>query len=113
MDMPVNPLSPEPPGGVDPANFMALKDAARYFPRPNGKRISLQTLYRWTSQGVRGSRLKTIRLGQQVCTCEVWLRQFIADLNGGGAVISNSVPSSDHERSHRRQVDESLDRQGL
>jgi hypothetical protein len=97
---------------VDPTNFIALKDAVRYFPRPNGKRISLQTLYRWTSRGVGGTRLKTIRLGQQLCTCEAWVIQFISDLNRG-STIAEMTSSGKPTRNISRMVNDCLDRAGL
>jgi Protein of unknown function (DUF1580) len=68
-------------GTTGTADFFPLAEAARYFPRPGGKKVSLKTLYRWASRGVRKIRLQSIRLGQQVCTCEAWIEAFITDLN--------------------------------
>lgn len=81
---------------VDPEEFFPLVESARYFPRPGGKKILLQTLYRWTSKGVRGCRLRTIRLGQQTCTSERWVREFIANLNSDKTVELSDMASADH-----------------
>jgi hypothetical protein len=99
--------------GVDIQECFPLREAARFFPRPNGKRISLPTLHRWASNGVRGARLETIRLGQQVCTSEKWIRQFIAAMNAGREEAMRQIRPADRELARRRQVDAALDAAGL
>lgn len=99
---------------VDPKTCFPLAEAAPYFPRKNGKRISLATLYRWATHGVRGSRLTTIRLGgQQVCTSEVWVREFIASLNSTKQEALAGIRPVELELIRRQQIDLALDHAGI
>src|SRR4051794_2694376 len=76
-------MSDQATRAVDLEGFYPLGMAVRYFPRPDGRRISIQSLHRWVGRGVRGVRLQSIRLGQQVCTCDAWVHEFVAALNRG------------------------------
>ena len=99
--------------GIDVGDCFPLSEARRYFPRPGGRRIAIGTLYRWTSHGVRGARLRTIRLGQQLCTCDVWIREFIEDMNASRPNAARDMRPTDQELARRRRVDAALDAAGL
>ncbi len=100
--------------GTFPASdFFPLSEAARYFPRPGGRKVSVKTLYRWASRGMQRGRLRTIKLGQQLCTCEDWVRIFISALNRDEAGVVDGVRPSDSEESRRRAVDRELDGAGI
>lgn len=43
---------------------------------PNGPHLA--TLHRWTTRGVRGVRLKSVRAGHRVYTTEAWVQEFLA-----------------------------------
>lgn len=73
----------------DLVNYMSLKDSARYFPRPDGKKASIKTVYRYGLHGVRGVRLKTMKVGAVLCTCEAWISDFVNQLNAGS--VANDV----------------------
>ena len=100
-------------GSIPASEFFPLLEAARYFPRPGGRKISVKTLYRWASRGMRRGKLRTIRLGQQVCTCEDWVRAFISALNLDDVEVGNGVRPSDSEESRRRAVEHELDAAGI
>ena len=48
--------------------------------RPNGQPISVATLYRWASRGLRGVRLATWAQGATLCTTERALLEFMEKL---------------------------------
>jgi Protein of unknown function (DUF1580) len=98
---------------VSAVDFFPLVEAARFFPRPNGKKVSVKTLYRWASSGMRKGKLRTIRLGQQVCTCEAWVRLFIAELNGLGADVVSELGPTTAETRRRELVNRKLDTIGI
>ena len=53
-------------------------------PRPNGKRIHVSAVYRWTKRGVRGVRLESIRVGGTTYTSREALQRF-AETNSAAA----------------------------
>ena len=98
---------------ADLLEFFPLSEAVAFFPRPGSRHVALPTLYRWAARGVRGARLQTVRLGQQRCTTEAWVRAFITAMNAGRAEVIGQVGSADREQVRRRQVDAALDAAGL
>jgi hypothetical protein len=62
---------------------------------------------------MRTGKLRTIKLGQQLCTCEDWIRVFISDLNRDEAGVVDGVRSSDSEESRQRAVEHDLDAAGI
>jgi hypothetical protein len=100
--------------GTFPASdFFPLSEAARYFPRPGGRKVSVKTLYRWASRGMRTGKLRTLKLGQQVCTCEDWVRAFIAELNRPPAEQIDGEAVSTSEAGRRESVSRALDAIGI
>jgi hypothetical protein len=99
--------------GIDLEDCFPLGEADRYFPRPNGKRVSIKTLYRWAARGVRGVKRKTIRLGHQRCTRDAWIRQFAAELNVCDASSARQIRPSGQETVRRRGVNAALDAAGI
>lgn len=51
-----------------------------WFPRPNGKPMSVATLSLWATRGVRGVVLETVSIGQCVCTSKDRVDRFFAAL---------------------------------
>lgn len=94
-------------------DYFPLRVTRRYFPGRDSNRISLKTLYRWATRGVRGAKLRTIRLGHQVCTCDAWVREFIEQLNAGRPEVLPGEQPTDREVARRQQVDEALNEAGL
>ena len=52
--------------------YLTLSQAARTIPcRPH-----TATMWRWTTKGVRGIQLRSIRSGSRVLTTEAWVKEF-------------------------------------
>jgi hypothetical protein len=99
---------------MDLAQLFPLVEATRYFPGRHGRRVSAQTIYRWAGRGLRGTKLRSIRMGGQTCTCDAWVRQFVAHLNRDTHIDSPSdSTSSDVEVTRRARVNADLDVAGF
>lgn len=62
---------------------MLLRDVPRQLPvRPNGKRLHISAVYRWTMRGVKGVRLETVKLGGSTYTSREALQRFSERLTG-------------------------------
>jgi hypothetical protein len=61
--------------GAQVKDMISLQDAASELG------LSTMTLRRWCDPGIRGHRLKSLRLGGQIRTTRVWLEEFIAAMN--------------------------------
>lgn len=59
--------------------YLTLTEVAKFIPgRRPGKRVSLGTIWRWCTQGLRkGIRLKSVLAGGQRCTTRQWVQEFI------------------------------------
>jgi uncharacterized protein DUF1580 len=61
--------------------LISFSDACRRLPsRRAGRPAHPATLYRWASEGVRGVRLETIRVGGSLCTSVEALQRFCEQL---------------------------------
>lgn len=49
-------------------DLISLAEAAKILPKRRGKSVHLNTIHRWTRQGIRGVILETIRIGGSVYT---------------------------------------------
>jgi hypothetical protein len=57
--------------------YMPLNEVAKRLPgHPH-----ISTIHRWVSDGVRGVRLRSQRIGNRVFTTEEWIDEFIEELN--------------------------------
>jgi hypothetical protein len=68
---------------IDPfsPDVLSLTQAARLLPPLRGGRpVHPATLWRWSSQGIRGIRLPIARVGGTAVTTRAALRQFLADV---------------------------------
>ncbi len=76
-----------------PEELLRLSQAARLVPgRDNGKRVYVNTLWRWCSKGLKGVRLKSTMAGGHRCTTRRWLTEFFEALNGLTAAGGDSPP---------------------
>ena len=50
-----------------------------WLPTRKGRPIHAATVYRWVCRGVRGRKLRTVRVGGALATCEVWLWEFFGN----------------------------------
>ena len=57
-----------------------------WLPLRDGRPISLATIDRWVAKGLRGARLRTVRVGGALATTESWLMTFFEAL--GDSVVT-------------------------
>ncbi len=67
-------------GDSNLGEYIRLKDACRLFPGQSGKALSIATIYRWATIGVRGSKLRVAQVGSGLCTTKRWAEDFIDTL---------------------------------
>ena len=59
-------------------DLLTLKQAAKAVPRPKGRKpVHYATIYRWVNTGVRGTKLETIKIGQQYMTSVQRIHAFL------------------------------------
>jgi hypothetical protein len=74
-------------------NLLSLREAAQRIPgRVPGKPINVSQLHRWTSRGLNGVVLETVRLGQKLTSIEA-LERFAAEVSRRR---TGATPSHDH-----------------
>lgn len=92
---------------IDPTteHLIALRDAARLLPpRPNGKLVSLATIYRWTLRGCRGAYLECLQAGGTRVTSTEAVARFLLALTTVPAAthatvaVARRAPSADARR---------------
>ena len=99
--------------GMDLLDLFPLRDVCRYFRRPNGRSVSLKTVYRWTGTGVRGVQLRSLRVGGQVCTTETWIREFLEAMNVNPIATNREVPPPARDPDRRSRAEDELDAEGF
>ena len=61
---------------------LTLTEAAALLPgRKPGKRLYVNTVWRWCVKGLRGVRLRSVLVGGQRLTTRRWLREFLQAMN--------------------------------
>jgi hypothetical protein len=61
---------------------LTLAEAAALLPgRKPGKRLYVNTVWRWCVKGLRGVRLRSVLVGGQRLTTRRWLREFLQAMN--------------------------------
>lgn len=63
-------------------DVMPLSAAARLLPSTRGGRVNPSTLWRWSTKGIRGHRLETVKVGGAAMTSKAALNRFFAKLSG-------------------------------
>ena len=57
--------------------LVSFREAARLLPRTrNGRSVHVTTLHRWSSHGLRGQRLETLKVGGSTVTSREALQRF-------------------------------------
>ena len=90
--------------------LIALKDVSDLLPRRRwGRRPSFTCVWRWATQGCRGQRLETLRVGGTLCTTKTALEVFFR------ALTEDDKTSRMTRQSQREieKVDEMLRQEGL
>jgi hypothetical protein len=97
--MSIDPLSEE---------LLTMPEAASLLPkRRGGAKVSLTSLWRWSTRGAKGVRLETVRVGSSVYTTRAALRRFI-EARTTAAVAQAPAPSTRSRRAIRE-----LERMGM
>lgn len=71
--------------------YITLTQAAAELPRRRGgKKTHVVTLYRWTTKGCRGAKLRYAMVGCTRCTTRQWLAEFFERITqaSGGEVVT-------------------------
>jgi hypothetical protein len=96
---------------IDPTieQLISFRQAAEELPRRRqGRKIAVQTFYRWSTTGCRGTILETIQVGGSRCTSREALARFFQALTVASATPSGrpSAPhASDRTPAQRRRED--------
>ena len=70
-------------------DLVPIRDVPKHLPpRPTGKRVHISAVYRWTSRGLQGIRLESLKVGGTTYTSKEALQRF-ADR------LSSPTPSPD------------------
>jgi Protein of unknown function (DUF1580) len=89
---------------------VTLAEAAKHLPAlRKGRRIHLSTLYRWTSRGVSGVRLESLKLGRTVVTSKEALQRFAEKL----AQVSSQTTGPARPVIAEPRIEQELERRGL
>jgi hypothetical protein len=79
--------------------YLPLTEVARRMPcRREGRERSPITLYRWTSIGLRGVKLRYVNIGSTRCTTVEWLEKFFASVTAAGSGRTEQKPGSNRGR---------------
>lgn len=85
-------------------HLIPLRDVPRCLPpRPNGKRVHISAVYRWTLRGIKGVILETIRVGGTRYTSQEAIQRFSERLTGPPAA---QTPPLNVTRVRQRQIEQ-------
>ena len=74
----------------------------------NASPRSVFTVHRWAASGLKGHKLRTVRVGGTLCTTEAWLWEFFEGLSAPEGVPVPRTPKQrqrDREKA-RRELEE-------
>ena len=84
-------------------NLIPLRAVPQLLPsRPNGKRLHISAVYRWTLRGVKGIRLETVRIGGTTYTSREAIQRFSELLSGE---LPSAQPANPVSRARQRQIE--------
>ena len=63
-----------------PPKLMRLRDVPRYIRTKHGPDFTRQTIYNWASKGVKGTKLKTMKVGCYIRTTKTLVDKFLSEL---------------------------------
>jgi hypothetical protein len=83
--------------------LLPIRDVSRQLPaRPNGKRLHVSVIYRWTMRGIRGIVLESVRIGGTRYTSREALQRFADRLSNPSTDRTPTLPSGTLTR--QRQI---------
>jgi hypothetical protein len=79
-----------------------MAEAAKLIPgRSPGRRVSVNTIWRWCTRGVHGVRLRSVLLGGRRCTTRPWLQEFTEVITAAAEPPGPAVPEVRTQRQRR------------
>lgn len=64
-----------------PPKRLKISEVPGYLDREHSIEVTRQTVYNWVKNGVRGSKLRTIRKANKLYTTEGWVDDFVSTLS--------------------------------
>ena len=93
--------------------LLSLPAAAKFLPRRRGgKKVHTATLYRWTTNGLRGVVLESLQIGGTRCTSREAMERFFERLNRVPTQHRSPATRSQQTR-QARIVEKQLDDLGI
>lgn len=97
-----------------PLQYLALQEVPGILEQRGARRVSTPTVYRWVHKGVRGTKLRTIRIGAAIYSTREWLEQFIAAVTAAAERNSFGTQSVEPRCQATHAADEEfLTREGM
>jgi hypothetical protein len=91
--------------------LIPLKDLAALLPRRRGgKKTHVATLFRWTTCGLQGQRLRYLQVGNTRCSTVAWVLEFFAALAAAPMTLA-AAPLAGRTPAARRNAIEAADRE--
>ena len=72
--------------------LLTLVEAAKVVPKVDGRRVHVNTLWRWCRKGLRGVRLEHLHIGSRIVTSEEAIRRFLTALTEAEEPIRRRMP---------------------
>ena len=79
----------------------------------SGKPLHISTLWRWARRGLRGRKLKVVRVGGTVCTSINALMEFFEGSDSLAVPRKESHPSREIRNDHQQAIEDALDKLGI
>lgn len=87
-------------------DLIPLREVPRLLPLRNGRRVSIDAVYRWARKGLAQGRLESLRIGGETYTSREAIARFATRLtNPAGPETPPSVVSRAHAEAARRLDD--------
>ncbi len=79
----------------------------------SGKPLHISTVWRWANRGVRGRKLKVVRVGGTVCTSMRALMDFFEGSASLSSSSDESHPSRVTRSKHQKTIEDALNKLGI
>ncbi len=92
------------PIDIQTQQIVTLRQACDLLPRRRrGKKVAVETLYRWSLSGCRGVKLETIQIGGTRCTSREALQRFFDALTT--AAGTSDAPAAPKKLTRQRRAE--------
>ena len=98
-------------------HLLSFREAARLLPSSHSnKTVHISTLHRWSTHGIRGVRLETIKVGGARKTSREAIQRFVEALSASDSNAQRSPRRRDapaQEDAHQAEVNRRLDEEAI